>query len=159
MLNKTEKNPKKKVGILESLEQDISFYEDYKYNMQDTGRVYVGCKYTFGEFLEEEEISFKFRMVVQKYILPEADLEDTLETHLYYLPEDSFLVKLYRQMKARVRISILEEKKSLFGKCTKAYATRQVTVEELAAMTPEEKEACGVVIQEISVSKLALTGL
>ena len=159
MLNKTEKNPKKKVGILESLEQDISFYEDYKYNMQDTGRVYVGCKYTFGEFLEEEEISFKFRMVVQKYILPEADLEDTLETHLYYLPEDSFLVKLYRQMKARVRISILEEKKSFFGKCTKAYATRQVTVEELAAMTPEEKEACGVVIQEISVSKLALTGL
>ncbi|MGN1197394.1 MAG: hypothetical protein ACI4TA_07330 [Acetatifactor sp.] len=159
MLNKTEKNPKKKVGILESLEQDISFYEDYKYNMQDTGRVYVGCKYTFGEFLEEEEISFKFRMVVQKYILPEADLEDTLETHLYYLPEDSFLVKLYRQMKARVRISILEEKKSLFGKCTKAYATRQVTVEELAAMTPEEKEACGVVIQEISVSKLALAGL
>ena len=159
MLNKTEKNPKKKVGILESLEQDISFYEDYKYNMQDTGRVYVGCKYTFGEFLEEEEISFKFRMVVQKYILPEADLEDTLETHLYYLPEDSFLVKLYRQMKARVRISILEEKKSLFGKCTKAYAPRQVTVEELAAMTPEEKEACGVVIQEISVSKLALAGL
>ena len=159
MLNKTEKNPKKKVGILESLEQDISFYEDYKYNMQDTGRVYVGCKYTFGEFLEEEEISFKFRMVVQKYILPEADLEDTLETHLYYLPEDSFLVKLYRQMKARVRISILEEKKSFFGKCTKAYATRQVTVEELAAMTPEEKEACGVVIQEISVSKLALAGL
>ena len=159
MLNKTEKNPKKKVGILESLEQDISFYEDYKYNMQDTGRVYVGCKYTFGEFLEEEEISFKFRMVVQKYILPEADLEDTLETHLYYLPEDSFLVKLYRQMKAKVRISILEEKKSLFGKCTKAYATRQVTVEELAAMTPEEKEACGVVIQEISVSKLALAGL
>ena len=127
--------------------------------MQDTGRVYVGCKYTFGEFLEEEEISFKFRMVVQKYILPEADLEDTLETHLYYLPEDSFLVKLYRQMKARVRISILQEKKSLFGKCTKAYATRQVTVEELAAMTPEEKEACGVVIQEISVSKLALAGL
>ena len=159
MLNKTEKNPKKKVGILESLEQDISFYEDYKYNMQDTGRVYVGCKYTFGEFLEEEEISFKFRMVVQKYILPEADLEDNLETQLYYLPEDSFLVKLYRQMKARVRISILEEKKSLFGKCTKAYATRQVTVEELAAMTPEEKEACGVVIQEISVSKLALAGL
>lgn len=159
MLNKMEKNPKKKFGILESLEQDISVYEDYKYNMQDTGRVYVGCKYTFGEFLDEEEISFKFRMVVQKYILPEADLEDTLETHLYYLPADSFLVKLYRQMKARVRISILEEKKSIFGKCIKAYVTRQVTVEELAAMTPEEKEACGIVIQEISVSKLALAGL
>ena len=57
-------------------------YEDYKYSVQDTGRIYVGCKYTFGEFLEEEEILFKFRLVMQKYILPEADPEDTLETHL-----------------------------------------------------------------------------
>lgn len=76
-------------------------YEDYKYSVQDTGRIYVGCKYTFGEFLEEEEILFKFRLVMQKYILPEADPEDTLETHLYYLPPESFLVKIYRQMKAK----------------------------------------------------------
>ena len=27
-------------------------YEDYKYSMQDTGRIYVGCRYTFGELLE-----------------------------------------------------------------------------------------------------------
>ena len=86
-------------------------YEDYKYSVQDTARIYVGCKYTFGEFLEEEEILFKFRLVVQKYILPEADLGDTLETHLYYLTPDSFLVKLYRQMKAKVRVIVIEEKK------------------------------------------------
>ena len=40
-------------------------YEDYKYSVQDTARIYVGCKYTFGEFLEEEEIQFKFRLVMQ----------------------------------------------------------------------------------------------
>ena len=90
-------------------------YEDYKYSVQDTARIYVGCKYTFGEFLEEEEILFKFRLVVQKYILPEADLGDTLETHLYYLTPDSFLVKLYRQMKAKVRVIVIEEKKPFLG--------------------------------------------
>ena len=90
-------------------------YEDYKYSVQDTARIYVGCKYTFGEFLEEEEIQFKFRLVMQKYILPEADPEDTLESHLYYLAPDSFLVKIYRQMKARVRVLVLEERKPFPG--------------------------------------------
>lgn len=78
-----------------------SVYEDYKYSMQDTSRVYVGCKYTFAELLEAEEVMFKFRMIVQKYIASEYDPEDTLETQLYYLKPEDFLVKLYRQMKAR----------------------------------------------------------
>ncbi len=134
-------------------------YEDYKYGMQDAGRVYVGSKYTFAELLEAEEILFKFRMLVQKYILPEADMEDTLETHLYYLEPSGFLVKLYKQMKARVKVNVIEEKKSLFGKSRREYVTRQLTIEELTGKTPAEKEACGMVIQELSVSKLALMGL
>ncbi len=70
-------------------------YEDYKYSMQDTGRLYVGSKYTMGELLEAEDILFKFRMIVERYILPESDLEDTLETHLYYLEKGKFLVQTY----------------------------------------------------------------
>ena len=73
-------------------------YEDYKYSMQDTNRLYIGCKYTFRELLEEEELSFKFRLILEKYVLPEADLDDTLETHLYYLGSETFLVKIYKQM-------------------------------------------------------------
>lgn len=143
-------------------------YEDYKYSVQDTARIYVGCKYTFAEFLEEEEILFKFRLVMQKYILPEADPEDTLETHLYYLAPDSFLVKIYRQMKAKVRVNVLEEKKPFPGIGSrkadvsggkKRYVTKQLTVEELAGVPPQEKERQGYVIQELSVSKLALTAL
>lgn len=127
-------------------------YEDYKYNMQDTTRIYVGSRYTFQELLDEEDLLFKFRMVMERYILPEADLEDTLETHLYYLKPESFLVKIYRQMKARVRISVIEEKK-------KRYVTKQLTVEQLVAIPPEEKERQGMVIQELSVSKLTLMGM
>lgn len=134
-------------------------YEDYKYSMQDTSRVYVGSKYTFAEFLDADEVLFKFRMVVQKYIVPEADLEDTIETHLYYLEPASFLVKLYKQMKARIKVNVIEEKKSLLGKSKKEYVTKQLTIEQLTEMTKEEKEACGLVIQELSVSKLALLGL
>lgn len=134
-------------------------YEDYKYSMQDTSRVYVGSKYTFAELLDADEVLFKLRMVVQKYIVPEADLEDTIETHLYYLEPSSFLVKLYKQMKARIKVNVIEEKKNLLGKSKKEYVTRQLTIEQLTGMTKEEKEACGLVIQELSVSKLALLGL
>lgn len=140
-------------------------YEDFKYNVQDTNRIYVGSKYTFRELLDEEELLFKLRMLMERYVLPEADLEDTLETHLYYLGPESFLVRIYRQMKARVRVSVIEEKKGLFGRKEKAektgkrYVTKQLTVEELTAMTPEEKERKGLVVQELSVSKLALIGM
>lgn len=134
-------------------------YEDFKYSMQDTGRLYVGSRYTFAELLEEEDILFKFRMVVEKYIMDEADREDTLETHLYYLAPDSFLVKLYRQMKAKVKVSVIEEKKSLFGGSRKRYVTKQLDIEQLVGMNQAEKERQGLVVQELSVSKLALVGL
>ncbi len=134
-------------------------YEDYKYSMQDVSRLYVGCKYTFAELLEAEDVLFKFRMLVQKYILPEADGDDTLETHLYYLEPGGFLVKLYGQMKARIKVNVIEERKDLLGRRKKAYVTKQLTIEQLTGMTREEKEACGLVIQELSVSKLALVGL
>lgn len=103
-------------------------------------------------------MAFKFRLIVERYILAEkeVDPQDTLETHLYYLKPDSFLVKIYDRIKARVKINIIEEKKRIFGRGKKRYVTKELNIRELVAMTPEEKEAKGVVIQEISMSKLAL---
>lgn len=142
-----------------SMDMQKKTYEDYKYSMQDTGRLYVGSKYTIGELVEEEDILFKFRMIVERYILPEADREDTLETHLYYLEKGKFLVQTYKHMKARIKVNIIEEKKSLFGKKKKEYVTRNLTIDELVEMPVAEKEKRGLVIQELSVSKLALLGL
>ena len=134
-------------------------YEDYKYSMQDAARLYIGSKYTIGELLETEDILFKFRMIVERYILPESDREDTLETHLYYLEKDKFLVQTYRQMKAKVRVSVIEEKKRLFGKSKRTYVTRVLSIDELVSLSVSEKERRGMIIQELSVSKMALMGL
>ena len=131
-------------------------YEDYKYHLQDTGNLYIGAKYTLEEIIDEEMIPFKFRLIVERYILPEADLQDTLETHLYYLEPKSFLVKIYKQLKAKVKINIIEEKHGLFGGSKKQYTTKMVTMEELSAMSVQEKEEKGVVVQELRMSKLAL---
>jgi len=133
-----------------------TIYEDKKYSMQDVGTLYIGSKYTLNEILDAEDITFKFRLIVERYILPEADLEDTLETHLYYLEPKSFVVKIYKQLKARVKVNMLEDKKGLLGGSKTQYVTKLLKIEELAAMSLEEKKEKGVVVQELSMSKLAL---
>ncbi len=135
---------------------DRIIYEDGKYVMQDVGTLYVGTKYPFGEILENEEIPFKFRLLCERYLLPEADREDTLETHLYYLDSQSFLVKIYKQLRAKVKINLLADKKDRQGRVVREYVTKNLTVEELTKLTPQEKETQGIVIQELAVSKFAL---
>lgn len=131
-------------------------YEDYKYAMQDTGSLYIGSKYTFGELLEDETIYFKFRLLVNQHILTEADKEDTIETHLYYLDEKSFLVKIYKQLKGKVKVNIIEEKKSIFGKRQKRYTVKTMKIEDLVKIPVAQKEALGLVVMELQLSKLAL---
>lgn len=133
-----------------------TIYEDYKYSMQDVSNLYIGAKYTFGELLMQEDILFKFRLIVERYIMPGADREDTLESHLYYLDKSSFLVQIYKQLKARIKVNLIEEKKTLSGKKKKEYTTKILTAEQLTGMSIEEKQKCGMVIQELKVSKLAM---
>ena len=131
-------------------------YEDGKYAIQDVGTLYVGCKFTFEELLECEEVPFKFRLVCERYLLPEADREDTLETHLYYLDPKSFEVKILKQLKAKIKVNLLAVKENLFGYASNEYITKTLGVDEICSLKPEEKEELGMVIQEIAVSKFAL---
>ena len=145
-------------------------YEEYKYVLQDVSRIYLGCKYSFQELLSNDEISFKFRMIIEKYILQEVlannDIsreayltEVSLEKHLCDLQAEDFLVQIYKQMKARIKVNMLEEKKNLFGRIKKQYVTKTFTIDDLVGLSAEEKAGCGLVIQELSVSKLALMSL
>lgn len=131
-------------------------YEDYKYVMQDTYQLYLGAKYSFEELIDNEEVPFKFRLIVERYIYQDVDPQTTLESQLYYMTSKDLQYRIYRQIKMKVKVNVLEEKKSLTGKCKKVYTTRILPIEELVKMTPAEKEEKGMVIQELMCSKLAL---
>lgn len=133
-------------------------YEEYKYCIQDVSTVYIGSRYTMDEILTDETIPFKFQLVTERYLLPRSHPEDTLESHLYYLDEKSFLVKIYHQLKARVKVVYIREKRHLSGKVTKEYATRYLSVDQLVRLDKDAKEKQGIVVQELAVSKLALMG-
>ncbi|MBO4976833.1 MAG: hypothetical protein J6C54_03695 [Lachnospiraceae bacterium] len=131
-------------------------YEDYKYVMQDTYQLYLGAKYSFEELIDNEEVPFKFRLIVERYIYQDVDPQTTLESQLYYMTSKDLQYRIYRQIKMKVKVNVIEEKKSLTGKCKKVYTTRILPIEELVKMTSAEKEEKGMVIQELMCSKLAL---
>ena len=76
--------------ILDMVNRPGQQYEDYKYVMQDTAFLYIGGKYTYLEILENEEIPFKFRTIVERYLIPEIGGETSLESDLYHMTEKDF---------------------------------------------------------------------
>ncbi len=125
-------------------------YEDYKYYMQDTAYIYVGSKFTLREIMENEDIMYKFRKVIAESVMTRYDHEDSLETVLYYLKPDDFLVQLFKQMNANIKISIRDEKHP------DRFKTRQIGIKELVSMDAEEKKEKEIFIQELRAGKLAL---
>ena len=122
-------------------------YENYKYIMQDVAQLYIGAKYSFQEIVESEDIPFKFRLVVERYIYSELEQDTTLESYFYYLDDKNMAFRIFKQLKTKVKINVLDNQK---------YITQILPIEKFAKMSPQEKETQGVVIQEIIVNKLSL---
>lgn len=127
---------------------------DYKYVMQDFTTIYLGARYSYSELIESEEIPFKIKTLVNHYIKPEEE-DLTLESDFYYMEGKGFAYQTFLQLKTRVKISILKEKKG--GR--RYYATEVVKLQDFVKIPPADKEKDGIMIQEIMISKLALMAL
>ena len=139
------------MGITTDIQND-----DFKYFMQDTSSIYVGAKFNYTEILEQESVAFKYKSIVEHYILKDTDPETTLESQFYHMTPDQFSYKTYQQLKARVKVCMLVQKKRLFGGTKIAYETKVLKLDELVRMNLARKKQCGMVIQELVLSKLAL---
>lgn len=129
---------------------------DFKYVMQDTGNIYIGARLTYAELMDQEMLPFKMKTIIQHYFLKETSLGTTLESEFYYLEKGSFLYETFAQLRIKVKVNVLTEKKSLFGKKKMVYTEKILTLKELTEMNLARKKASGMIIREIIVSKLGL---
>jgi hypothetical protein len=129
---------------------NISNEDDFKYVMQDVSRYYFGARMNYREIIDNEMAPFKFKTILERYILRGLDRETTLESGLYYMNEDSPEFRVLKQLKARVRVSQLKN-----GKIDR-YQEKLYTIGELSDISPEEKEKKGIIVRELVISKLAL---
>jgi hypothetical protein len=128
--------------------------DDFKYYMQDIERYYFGARYSYNEILANEMAPFKFKTVISKYIRDDVDLDTTIESHFYYMTEETYDYRVFKQLKTRVRVSQYKDPE----KREKGFKEKVYTVNQLVNMTKEEKESSGMIIREIIISKLALFG-
>ena len=126
--------------------------DDFKYYMQDIERNYFGARYSYQEILDNEMAPFKFKTIITKYLKDEVDLDTKLESHFYYITTDSFDYQIFKQLKTRIRV--VEYKGS--EDSSRGFKEKIYTIEQLARISPEDKEKQGVIIREIFISKLAL---
>ncbi len=131
-------------------------YEDFKYMLQDVGRIYIGAKYTYRELMENPELNFKFKSIIEHYLFRETNPDTSLESDFYYMEPGSFSYRTYEQLKIKLKISILTDKKGRQGKTRRVYREKILTLEELAEIPLAAKKRDGIVVQELILSKLAL---
>lgn len=134
-------------------------YEDYKFVLQDTlnNVVSFGAKFTYQELLEREDVPFKFKAVCKKYLFEDIDPETSLESLIYHLEPTGFGYECLKQLKCRVKYAKPVTKKSLFGKTKTEFKQFSDKIEDFSAMPVAQKEEAKIIIQEISISKLALS--
>ncbi len=128
-------------------------YPDFVYVMQDPGTIYLGCKFSYQMLIEDDRVNFKLKTIIRRYLLEKVSPDTTLESHLFFLQAQDPAAQVYEQLKAKVSCSV-------YGDSDKgsAFKERVFKVQELYAIPPEEKEKMGMVIRELSISKLALFG-
>jgi hypothetical protein len=129
---------------------------DFKYMMQDLYRVYFGMQCTYREILENEDAYYKFKAVCRQYLVTEVDPDTTLESHLYYLTPDQPAAQTYRQLGARVKVSVPTVRKGLFGKEQKVFAEEMWTIDDLMAVSVHSKQFRGIVLTELQIPKIKL---
>lgn len=129
---------------------------DYKYVIDSLYQIQLGAKQSYAELLDNVDLSHKYRSIIREDLLREVDPSTTLESHLYYMKPEDEACRVYHKLKAKIRIYVPQKKKHLFGGETTEFEERTLTPEELASITPEQKELMGVIIAELQISKMGL---
>ena len=129
---------------------------DFKYYMQDVGNLYLGAYYSYEELIGHEMVPFKLKSIIEHYIMKDTTADTTLESQFYYMTSDMFSYRTYMQLKAKVKLCMLVEKKPLFGEKKMVYQNKVIPLSEFVQMNLAQKKKYGVKIQEIILSKLAM---
>ena len=129
---------------------------DFKYMLQHIYRLYLGVKSSYRELLENEDTYTRFKAVCRQYLVKDVDPGTTLESHLYYLTPDQPAAEVYAGLGARIKLNVPAVQKGLFGKEQRIYKEEIWSVEELMALTAQQKQLRGIVLSELQISKRKL---
>ena len=128
---------------------------DYKYVMHDLTNIYIGAKYTYDEIMDNDDVPFKFKTILSRYILKEVAGNTTLENHIFYMKKEDMSYMIYKQMKAKFKLNVFRE--DGHGKGQPGYVQREYKIQDIV----EGKESVELheKMNQIFVEELHITSL
>lgn len=130
--------------------------DDFKYIIQDTGSIYFGKELTYTEMMEREDVPFKFKAIINIHIARDTDLNIKMSDHILELDTESFTYRILEQLKLMVRVCYKEEKRSFMGRKKEKWVHKTCSVKQFCAEYRDKVKAQEMMLEDISISKLAL---
>ena len=122
---------------------------DYKHVVQDVTNLYIGARLTYGEMLDMDEIPFKFKIILSRYILEEMSRETTIENHIFFMKKEDVSYMIYRKLKARFRLYVFDEAKQ-------SYVGRDLKIDEIVDDAYLHENMNTIFVEEIHIAKINL---
>ena len=74
--------------------------------MENMSVLQIGAKYSYRELVDDIDLSYKYRCIIKQLLLQEVDADTTIESHLYYMKPQDESCRIYRQLRAKIRIYV-----------------------------------------------------
>lgn len=132
---------------------------DFKYIMQDVSHVYFGKELSYEEMMELEDVPFKFKAIIGSYISKDTELTNKLTEHLLQIKPEEFSYRIFEQLKLQVRFFYKEEGKGLLGQKKEKWVHKTCNMKDFLQNYREMVENGEAIIEDISISKLALMAI
>lgn len=127
--------------------------DDFKYVLQDVGHLYIGKQLSYNEILKKEDVAFKFKAIIQTYIIKDTDLDQKMSHHILEITKEEFSYQIYEQLKLQIRIFYKEE---AGRKRKEKWIHKTCKLDEFCKEYRQAVIEGKAMIEDISISKLAL---
>lgn len=125
--------------------------------MHDLTNVYIGAKYTYNELLVLDEVPFKLKTLISRFILREVDGNTKIEDHIFYLKETDMSYQIYKEMKARFRLNVWKDESD--GVKTPGYKSSTYRIAEILGNEELMRKKDITIVEELHITKLGLMGV
>ena len=129
---------------------DTQNKDDFKYVIQDMGSVYFGRELTYSEMMDMDDVPFKFKAVISAHIAKDTSLDTRMTDHI---------LSIFEQLKLTVRICYREQKRCMGGRIKERWVHASCQIGQFCGDYRGRVNEGSVMIEDISISKLALMAL
>ena len=79
--------------------------------------------------MDNDDVPFKFKTILSRYILKEVAGNTTLENHIFYMKKEDMSYMIYKQMKAKFKLNVFKE--DGHGKGQPGYVQKEYKIQDI----------------------------